>query len=290
MRLATPLALEVALLASATVAAAAPFDPAVVPGDAAYVAHVDVDAARLTRLAGVLPPDGPMTGTVRAEIDKMEQAVGTPLARGLHGLTAFGDNSADRPTVVVDLAVDRPKLLDWMHNSGWTEEAYHGHALLSAGETAWCGLHDGDGRIVIAPTRGRAEAELDLLDGHRPATRPGRSLPPATRPAPIVYAAAVNPPADVAGPPPAVVTVATVGVTEVGDAERVELRATAATPADAERAAGHLAELIAHLPATAGLPPPAMAVHDRDVVGTWTIPIAAIARLDAPTTRPAEGP
>ena len=186
--------------------AAAPLDPAVVPGDAVWLMHLDMDAARastvMKRVHDRVLAMHPHAGTMFEMAAKM---TGSDPRKDLAGVTVFGFDTNKRNAVMVvrgranreflTRMVEKAPDHRTMEHQGrtlhsWTHKRGHGgHA-----ETLVGGFF-ADDVIVIARSEAHVKNAFDVLDGKQPAVAADSPLAGRVRPGSILVAraAAVNP-------------------------------------------------------------------------------------------------
>ena len=175
----------------AAAAHAAPFDRRQVAADARWVVHLDLDAARPTRLWRAVADHLAQQPRVMAKVAQVEVVTGVNFARDLHDVTVYGQTADDSAGVaVIHADVDRQRLLTIARgNDGF---ATHAHGKVDvvtwsdSGQPIFAAFFD-DKTIVCGRTEAHVDAALDVLDGTAPALPADGPLtgaaPAATRPA-----------------------------------------------------------------------------------------------------------
>ena len=191
MRLPHLAAAAVLLAAIAPAARGDPFDRRHVPADARWVVHLDVDAARPTKLWQAVIDRLDREPGAKAKLGQIEAVSGMRFPRDLHDVTVYGQSTTDEAGVaVVHADVDRPRLLACFGGlPGYAARHVGGHDVVTwadGGKPLFAAFH-GPATVVFARTEPHVVAALDVLDGTAAAVAADSTLagaaPPATRPA-----------------------------------------------------------------------------------------------------------
>lgn len=126
---------------------AAPFDPAIVASDAAWVVHVDVEAALASKLGGALVGHALSQEDNRQHLDMLKMQFGIDALSDLHSVTLYGSNAEDPEEAVVLIA-----------GSANIAAALDKAAAESKGEIVKTprgySLHDGEASAIVFEGRG----------------------------------------------------------------------------------------------------------------------------------------
>jgi hypothetical protein len=168
----------VALLWGVPIVIAAPLQVSRVPGDAQWVAHLDVRAMVDSQLGRfVLAEVRKAEGNLDAKLGAVRELIGLDLLNDVHGITLYGPVLGDEQGVVILHArLNRQKLLTLLRANDTFRQHLHGkHACYQwtdkpkgdsdkPGKTQF-GCFHGDDLAVIASRQDLLYRALDVLDG-----------------------------------------------------------------------------------------------------------------------------
>ncbi len=158
-------------------ARAEPLNFAQVPGDAKWLVHVDVDAARASTVVDKAWKKGlELNKDAQGHLDKLREKIGFDICKDLHGLTAYGKEPGKHTGVLIVNAKFDEKLLrekaekapdhkvtkfESYDLHSWTEK-HHGPA-----RTVWGTLYKPD-LLLFASSEDELKGALAVLDGKSP--------------------------------------------------------------------------------------------------------------------------
>jgi hypothetical protein len=189
-----------ACLAGARMTHADPFDPRLVPAEAKWVIHADVDIARDSKTFEAVW-DRLLSGDeAQAKFDQIEQITGMNVPSDIHDITLFGKQAGDEAGVILLHAkIDRNKTLSNLQlakeSTSTTYGSYEVLAWLDTDKNVkmFGAFHDAD-RLIIGRTEKNIELELDTIDGKSDSIKPDSVLVSGVRPQLLAYVAAKDVP------------------------------------------------------------------------------------------------
>jgi len=164
------------LLAMARLLSAEPLDARQLPANAAWVVHLDVEAAKASVLAQAVRDNWMNQPEIRKAIQKARNATGMDPTREIRSLTLYGlDYSPEQTVLIVRGKVDRPRLeallqkipgyrhevVDGHELHFWTEEQNHARAGIS---NSRAGAFFRDDTIVISADTKTLIVALNVLE------------------------------------------------------------------------------------------------------------------------------
>lgn len=162
--------LAMSLIAAASSAAMAdPFDAKIVPADAKWVIHIDVDAVAKSAFWPMVEQRINGNPNAQAGVQKFETIAGMTLPQDLHSVTLYGLGFNETEGIVVAKAnANQQQLLALLQMNPSFNSVTHGeHEIVSwedKGKTMHGAFFSTD-RVVISQTQENVEKALDLLDG-----------------------------------------------------------------------------------------------------------------------------
>jgi hypothetical protein len=192
-----------ALLACLTgprVSHADPFDPHMVPADAKWVVHADVDAARDSKSFEAVWDRLLSDGTAQAKFDQLEQMTGMNIPNDVHDVTLFGKEAGDEAGVIVlHGKIDKNKTLQTLQFAkDYASTPFGNYQVMGWFDTdknvkMYGAFHDDD-HVIIGRTEKNIELALDTIDGKSPAIKPDSVLVSGVKPQLLAYVAAKDVP------------------------------------------------------------------------------------------------
>jgi hypothetical protein len=192
--------LPAALLALSVpaIARADPLDAKMIPADARWVLHVDMDATRDTKLWAAL--DNQLTGNrdFQDGIGKIEQITGASFPRDLHDVTLYGRSSDDTAgVVIVHAKVNRQQIETLLKmNAAYDSKPYGEYQLLTwhdddKNKTMFGTFRD-DSTMIIAQSSDLVRSALDVLDDKSPCIKMDSPLAAGAKPQLMAFVAAAG--------------------------------------------------------------------------------------------------
>ena len=151
-------------------AGADPLSPKQVPADAKWVLHVDMDAARDTKLWSALENQLSTKRDFQDGIGKIEQVTNAQFPRDLHDVTLYGRSAEDQAGVVIVHAhMDRQRVVTVLQmNLGYSSKDYGDHQLLTwhddDKDKQMFGSFFDDSTVIIGQSEELIRSALDVMD------------------------------------------------------------------------------------------------------------------------------
>jgi hypothetical protein len=173
-----------------------PLDTKMIPADARWVVHVDMDAARDTKLWAAV--DDQLTGNrdFQNGIGKVEQITGASFPRDLNDVTLYGRSSDDAAGVVIVHAhVNRQQIETLLKmNLAYESKPYGDYQLLTwhdddKNKTMFGTFRD-DSTMIIARSADLVRFALDVMDGKSPSIKVDSPLAAGAKPQLLAFVAA----------------------------------------------------------------------------------------------------
>ncbi len=157
------------ITAASSVAMADPFDAKIVPADAKWIIHIDVDAVAKSAFWPMVEQRINGNPNTQAGVQKFEMIAGMTLPHDLHSVTLYGLGFNESEGIVVAKAnANQQQLLALLQMNPSFNSVTHGeHEIVSwedKGKTMHGAFFATD-RVVISQTQENVEKALDLLDG-----------------------------------------------------------------------------------------------------------------------------
>ncbi|HEX4125478.1 MAG TPA: hypothetical protein VHY37_12175, partial [Tepidisphaeraceae bacterium] len=220
------------------------FDPKMIPADAKWVVHLDLDAARNTKIFAAVRDDFLASEDIRGKLDQIKTITGLSIPDGVDDVTVFGRGAGDDAGVVVlHGKIDRQTTINSLQNAQqFDTKNYRNHDVYTwldtdKNQTMW-GAFEDDSTVVIGHGEVNVESALDAMDAKTPTLKPDSPLAAGAKPQALLYVAAMDIPAlrpDAAKSNPIISSIDSgwASISEAGDtiAVRAELRSASADAA-----------------------------------------------------------
>jgi hypothetical protein len=173
-------------LAQPSTASADPLECKQVPVDAKWVVHVDMDAARDTRLWAAINGKLSDNDEFQNGIHQIEQLTNAQFPRDLHDVTLYGRSSDQQAGVVIVHAhVDRHQIETFLKmNQGYASKTVGDYEILTwddKGKSMHGAFHD-DSTIIIANSEELVRDGLEVMDGKSECIKDDSPLAAGTKP------------------------------------------------------------------------------------------------------------
>ncbi len=193
-----PALLPVAMLCMAlpSLSHADPLDARQIPADAKWVVHVDMDAARGTKVWAALDDQLSKNQDFQSAVGTIEQITGAQFPRDLHDITLYGRSADDQAgVVIVHAKVDRARTLTLLSmNAGYDTKPYGDYHLVTWHDDQknrpMYGAFKDDSTILIAQTEDLVKSALDVMDGKSAGIRIDSPLAAGAKPQLLAFVAA----------------------------------------------------------------------------------------------------
>jgi hypothetical protein len=177
------------------VAMADPFDSKQIPADSKWLLHVDVDAARGSKIWDMLNDKLSQNPDYTAKVQEVEQISAMRFPEDVHDVTFFGNTSGDDAgVVIIHGKMDRDKTISSLQAiPSFASQSYGNYQVLNwddNGKKIYGAFHDGD-LTVIGRSAAVVENALDTVDGKVASLKPDSAMAGgAAAGKALVYAAA----------------------------------------------------------------------------------------------------
>jgi hypothetical protein len=216
-----------------------PFDPKMIPADAKWVAHIDIDAARETKSFAAVRDEMMANEDFRAKLDQIKDLTGLGIPDDLNDITLFGKAAGnDAGVVIVHGKIDQAKTVDSLHMAEQFDTKTYGKYDVytwldkDKNQTMWGAFHDGS-TVIIGHDEMNIEATLDAMDGKGESLKADSRLSDGAKAQVLIYVAARDIPqlqgaSGKPNPIAASLDSAWISLSEKGDtaSARADLRAT----------------------------------------------------------------
>jgi hypothetical protein len=179
-------------LGSAKLSLADPFDAKQVPADAKWVIHVDMDAARPTKIWDALYTRLINDDNFQEKVGQIEQVTNMHFPADVHDITLYGRAVGEQAGVVVLHArMDRGQTLSILQmNASYDEKDYGDYKIVAwedNGKKLYAAFHD-DSTIIVGRSAENIQAALDVMDGKTESIKDG-PLTAGAKPQLLAYVA-----------------------------------------------------------------------------------------------------
>jgi hypothetical protein len=226
------------------VAPASPFDLKTVPADAKWVIHLDMDAARDTRVWGIFKSHLDNDPNFQGTVAQVSTITGMQFPQDLHDVTLFGQSAEEEAgVVIVHAKIDKDKTMNALQmNPAYGSQAFGDYQVITwedKGKKMFGAFHD-EGTVIIGRSAENIEGVLQAMDGKTPSIEAGSVLAAGVKPQLLAYVAAKDLPelkkaGQAQSPIIADLEHAWIGLTEQGDDAVLEANITAKSADAAEQ-------------------------------------------------------
>jgi hypothetical protein len=148
---------------------AGPYDPKVVPADAKWVAHVDVDAVAKSAFWPMIQQRIDANPEVQNGLAQVEQFAGMTIPQDIHSVTVVGSGFEDGDAVLlINAKANQEQLLSGLQmNPAFSSTSHGSHEIISwedKGKTNYGSFFSAD-RIVFGQNKDMVAKLVDVLDG-----------------------------------------------------------------------------------------------------------------------------
>ena len=173
-----------------------PLDRKLVPVDAKWVLHVDMDASRDTKLWTAINHKLSENTDFQDSVHQFEQLTNSQFPRDLHDVTLYGRSTDEQAGVVIVHAhVDRQQILTLVKmNPGYGLKTVGDYDILTwtdKGKTLHGAFHD-DSTMIIGNSEELVRDGLEVIDGKSDSIKEDSPLAAGTKPKLLAFVAAAN--------------------------------------------------------------------------------------------------
>lgn len=173
---------------------AAPFDSKLVPADAKWVLHVDMDAARGTRTWDTIKEHLEHDANYQSKLAEVKTLTGMQFPQDLHDVTLFGASAQEEAGVVlIHAKIDKEKTMTALQlNSAYGSQPFGEYQVVTwddKGKKMFGAFHD-ESTVIIGRSAENIQGALKTMDAKAPSIETGSALTAGGKPQLLLYVAA----------------------------------------------------------------------------------------------------
>jgi hypothetical protein len=173
-----------------------PFNPKLIPAEAKWVLHVDLDAARETKSLEAVRENFLSTDAAEAKIAQIEQITGTKIPDDLDDVTLYGKDAGEEAGVIlVHGNLDAAKTQNSLEMADqFASNPYGNYAIFTwfdkeKSQMMFAAFHD-KSNLIVGRTEEKIQTALDAMDGKTASITPDSPLVGGANPQLLLYVAA----------------------------------------------------------------------------------------------------
>ncbi len=151
-------------------AAEVPFPKSIVPADAVWAIHFDIDTFLKTKIYAAMERDMPFKG-FGVSREKISEILGGDITEILDKITVIGIGRKEEPVVCFEGNIPRERLLNLLKEEGDYETLSHGSSVIYHWDRNEYGAFIGDRMLLFSEDLDGMKDVLDVISGGKPSLK-----------------------------------------------------------------------------------------------------------------------